>query len=52
MKNESLQRTAETVGSKSVEPQVIPSAPQPQVAMASEGDDDTLSYFAKLAAED
>jgi hypothetical protein len=52
MKNESLQRTAETVGSKSVEPQVIPSAPQPKVAMASEGDDDTLSYFAKLAAED
>ena len=29
MKNESLQQTAETVGSKSVEPQVIPSAPQP-----------------------
>ena len=52
MKNESLQQTAETVGSKSVEPQVIPSAPQPQVAMASSGDDDTLSYFAKLAAED
>ncbi len=53
VKNESLAQTAEAVSPKVVEPQVIASAPEPVVTETVDGDeDDTLSYFAKLAAED
>jgi hypothetical protein len=51
VKNEALTQTAETVQPRATEPQVIASAPTPEIA-ASTDDDDTLSYFAKLAAED
>jgi hypothetical protein len=51
VKNEALTQTAETVEPKATEPQVIATAPTPEIA-ASDDDDDTLSYFAKLAAED
>jgi len=52
VKNEALTQTAETVEPKSTEPQVIASAPEPTIAASTDDDDDTLSYFAKLAAED
>ena len=52
VKNEALTQTAETVQIKSVEPTVIASAPTPEIASTDDDDDDTLSYFAKLAAED
>ena len=53
VKNESLAQTAEAVSPKAEEPQVIASAPEPVVTeTASDDEDDTLSYFAKLAAED
>jgi hypothetical protein len=51
VKNEALTQTAETVEPKATEPQVIQSAPEPTIA-STDDDDDTLSYFAKLAAED
>ena len=51
VKNEALTQTAETVEPKATEPQVIASAPEPTIA-STDDDDDTLSYFAKLAAED
>lgn len=51
VKNDSLTQTAEVVRSKEQEPQVIASAPEPRIT-ASTDEDDTLSYFAKLAAED
>jgi hypothetical protein len=51
VKNEALTQTAETVEPKATEPQVIQSAPEPVIA-STDDDDDTLSYFAKLAAED
>ena len=51
VKNDSLTQTAEVVASKEAEPQVIASAPEPNIT-ASTDEDDTLSYFAKLAAED
>ena len=51
VKNDSLTQTAEVVAAKEQEPQVIASAPEPNVT-ASTDEDDTLSYFAKLAAED
>jgi len=51
VKNDSLTQTAEVVAAKEEEPQVIASAPEPNVT-ASTDEDDTLSYFAKLAAED
>lgn len=52
VKNESLAQTAEAVSPKAVEPQVIQSAPEPEIVASTDDDDDTLSYFAKLAAED
>ena len=51
VKNDSLTQTAEVVAAKEAEPQVIASAPEPRIT-ASTDEDDTLSYFAKLAAED
>ena len=45
-------QTAESVSPKAVEPQVIQSAPEPEIVASTDDDDDTLSYFAKLAAED
>jgi len=51
VKNDSLTQTAEVVAAKEKEPQVIASAPEPNIT-ASTDEDDTLSYFAKLAAED
>ena len=51
VKNDSLTQTAEVVAAKEEEPQVIASAPEPNIT-ASTDEDDTLSYFAKLAAED
>ena len=51
VKNDSLTQTAEVVAAKEQEPQVIASAPEPNIT-ASTDEDDTLSYFAKLAAED
>jgi len=51
VKNDSLTQTAEVVAAKEAEPQVIASAPEPNIT-ASTDEDDTLSYFAKLAAED
>src|SRR6056300_255052 len=51
VKNDSLTQTAEVVAAKEQEPQVIASAPEPN-STASTDEDDTLSYFAKLAAED
>ena len=52
VKNESLAQTAEAVSPKASEPQVIQSAPEPEIVASTDDDDDTLSYFAKLAAED
>jgi hypothetical protein len=52
MKNESLSQSAESAPLKTAEPEVIASAPQPNIAASTDDDDDTLSYFAKLAAED
>jgi hypothetical protein len=52
VKNESLAQTAEAVSPKAAEPQVIQSAPEPEIVASTDDDDDTLSYFAKLAAED
>lgn len=52
VKNESLKQTAESAPIKAEEPVVVSqSAPEPEIASAG-GEDDTLSYFAKLAAED
>ena len=52
VKNEALTQTAEVVSPKAVEPEVIRSAPEPTIAASTDDEDDTLSYFAKLAAED
>ena len=51
VKNDSLTQTAEVVSAREQEPQVIASAPEPNITAAAD-EDDTLSYFAKLAAED
>ncbi len=51
IKNDSLTETAEVVSAREQEPQVIASAPEPNITAAAD-EDDTLSYFAKLAAED
>jgi hypothetical protein len=51
VKNDSLTETAEVVSAREQEPQVIASAPEPNITAAAD-EDDTLSYFAKLAAED
>jgi len=52
VKNESLTQTAESTPIKSAEPVVVSqTAPEPEIAAAG-SEDDTLSYFAKLAAED
>lgn len=51
VKNDSLSQTAEVRSSKETEPKVLASAPEPTIAASDDGDD-TLSYFAKLAAED
>ena len=51
VKNEALTQTAETAPIKSEEPKVISSAPEPVIA-SSDDEDDTLSYFAKLAEQD
>lgn len=52
VKNESLTQTAETIGYKTVEPEVIKTAPEPEISVTADDEDDTLSYFAKLANED
>ena len=54
VKNESLNQTAESVEPSSAPtPVVAPSAPEPEIKVSGDEDDnDTLSYFAKLAAED
>tara|TARA_A100001037_G_C15120833_1_gene623724 strand:+ start:880 stop:1809 length:930 start_codon:yes stop_codon:yes gene_type:complete len=54
VKNESLNKTAESVEPSSAPtPVVAPSAPEPEIKVSGDEDDnDTLSYFAKLAAED
>jgi len=52
VKNDLLNQTAETAPIKSAEPTVVSNtAPEPTI-QASGSEDDTLSYFAKLAAED
>lgn len=52
VKNDSLTQTAESAPMRTAEPTVVSnSAPEPSIT-AADGDDDTLSYFAKLAAED
>lgn len=52
VKNDMLTQTAESTPIKSAEPVVVSNtAPEPTIAAAG-GEDDTLSYFAKLAAED
>jgi hypothetical protein len=52
VKNDSLSQTAESAPIRSAEPTVVSqSAPEPVIA-ESGSEDDTLSYFAKLAAED
>jgi hypothetical protein len=52
VKNDSLTQTAESAPMRTAEPTVVSnSAPEPSITAAA-GDDDTLSYFAKLAAED
>ena len=52
VKNDMLNQTAESVPWKSSEPTVVSNtAPEPTIA-ATGNEDDTLSYFAKLAAED
>ena len=53
VKNESLKQTAEAVEPNAMEtPVVTPSAPEPTISSDDGDGDDTLSYFAKLAAED
>ena len=54
VKNESLTQTAENVEPSSAPtPVVAPSAPEPEIKVSGDEDEnDTLSYFAKLAAED
>ena len=54
VKNESLNQTAESVEPSSAPtPVVAPSAPEPEIKVSGDEDEnDTLSYFAKLAAED
>ena len=54
VKNESLPQTAENVEPSSAPtPVVAPSAPEPEIKVSGDEDEnDTLSYFAKLAAED
>ena len=54
VKNESLTQTAENVEPSSAPtPVVAPSAPEPEIKVSCDEDEnDTLSYFAKLAAED
>lgn len=52
VKNDALSQTAESAPIRSAEPTVVSQrAPEPEIAVA-EAEDDTLSYFAKLAAED
>ena len=51
VKNESLNKTAEAVSPREAEPKVVPSAPEPEIT-SKDDDDDTLSYFAKLANEE
>ena len=51
-KMEDLGKTAEVVEPKTTETPVIKSSPEPQVEAAAEADDDTLSYFAKLANDE
>ena len=51
-KNDALSQTAETAPMRTAEPKVVQQgAPEPVINEA-ESDKDTLSYFAKLAAED
>ena len=52
IKNDSLTQTAETIGYKTVEPEVIKAAPEPEITATTDDDEDTLSYFAKLANEE
>jgi len=53
VKNEALSQTAETVETKTAPPPVVAqTAPEPEIKVSAEDEDDTLSYFAKLAAED
>jgi len=50
-KNESLTQTAESsVGKSAPEPEIV-AAPEPSVG-ATDDEEDTLSYFAKMAQED
>ena len=51
-KMEDLGKTAEVVEPKTTETPVIKSSPEPQVEATAEADDDTLSYFAKLANDE
>ena len=51
MKNESLSETAESAPLRAVGEPTIVSAPTPEIESAAE-EEDTLSYFAKMAAED
>lgn len=51
MKNEALSQTAESAPIRSASEPTVVSAPAAQ-APAAESTDDTLSYFAKMAAED
>jgi hypothetical protein len=50
-KMESVAQSAEAAPLKTAEPEVLASAPQPEIS-STDDDDDTLSYFAKLAAEE
>jgi hypothetical protein len=51
VKNESLSQSAESAPLKSVGEPTIVEAPTPEIQSASD-EEDTLSYFAKMAAED
>ena len=51
-RNEALTQTAESnVGRSAPEPQIV-AAPEPSVGAEADDDEDTLSYFAKMANED
>ena len=51
-KNEALSQTAESnVGRSAPEPEIV-SAPAPSVGVVEDVEEDTLSYFAKMAQED
>ena len=53
VKNDSLSQTAEAVEpAQTATPVVSNSVPTPEIKSTGDGDEDTLSYFAKLAAED